>query len=152
MEEQTEVTECKTAVPEAEAQAMNEPMCIASAVLSEAEVESEQTVEELIAARAELDRQIAQKMAVRRGVDLIEFRRLAKLHGFGAEDLTEPVAASRDKTEPARKVAPKYYNPETGDTWTGRGLKPKWLEQALAEGKVLGDFLIPVAEAETEAA
>jgi DNA-binding protein H-NS len=25
-------------------------------------------------------------------------------------------------------VAPKYRNPETGDTWTGRGKAPKWIQ------------------------
>ncbi|WP_126282535.1 H-NS family nucleoid-associated regulatory protein [Burkholderia stagnalis] len=26
-----------------------------------------------------------------------------------------------------RKVAPKYWNPETGATWSGRGRMPTWL-------------------------
>ena len=26
------------------------------------------------------------------------------------------------------KVAPKYKDPETGATWTGRGKAPKWIE------------------------
>jgi DNA-binding protein H-NS len=39
------------------------------------------------------------------------------------------------------KVAPKYRGPD-GETWTGRGLKPKWLQAALEEGKKLEDFLI----------
>ncbi|MDO5623979.1 MAG: H-NS histone family protein [Pseudomonadota bacterium] len=28
----------------------------------------------------------------------------------------------------ASKVAPKYRNPATGQTWTGRGKAPKWIE------------------------
>ena len=32
------------------------------------------------------------------------------------------------------KVAAKYKDPATGNTWSGRGLKPKWLTAALAEG------------------
>jgi DNA-binding protein H-NS len=34
-------------------------------------------------------------------------------------------------------VAPKYRDPATGKTWSGRGLAPKWLE-----GKNREDFLI----------
>ena len=42
-----------------------------------------------------------------------------------------------------RKVAPKYRGPN-GETWSGRGLKPKWLITAMNEGKELQDFLINV--------
>lgn len=41
------------------------------------------------------------------------------------------------------KVAPKYRNPENpGETWAGRGLKPRWLTAALKSGKKLDDFII----------
>lgn len=40
-----------------------------------------------------------------------------------------------------RKVAPKYRGPG-GETWTGRGIKPRWLSAALKDGKKLDDFLI----------
>ena len=43
------------------------------------------------------------------------------------------------------KVAAKYRDPETGESWSGRGLKPKWLVQALEDGKTLDDFLIDPA-------
>ncbi|MFN3593197.1 MAG: H-NS family nucleoid-associated regulatory protein [Thiobacillaceae bacterium] len=36
----------------------------------------------------------------------------------------------------------KYRNPATGETWTGKGRKPGWLVQALAQGKSLADFAI----------
>jgi DNA-binding protein H-NS len=41
-----------------------------------------------------------------------------------------------------RKVAPKYRDPATGDTWASRGAKPRWLVARLKEGKKLEDFLI----------
>lgn len=37
---------------------------------------------------------------------------------------------------------PKYRDPATGETWTGKGRKPKWLVEALAQGKSLADFSI----------
>jgi DNA-binding protein H-NS len=40
-----------------------------------------------------------------------------------------------------RKVAPKYRGPN-GETWTGRGMKPRWLTKAINEGKQPSDFLI----------
>jgi DNA-binding protein H-NS len=39
------------------------------------------------------------------------------------------------------KVAPKYRGPH-GETWSGRGMKPRWLTIAMSEGKQLHDFLI----------
>jgi DNA-binding protein H-NS len=43
-------------------------------------------------------------------------------------------------------VAPKYRNPEnSGETWAGRGLKPRWLAAALKSGKKLDDFSIATA-------
>jgi DNA-binding protein H-NS len=40
-----------------------------------------------------------------------------------------------------RKIAPKYRGP-SGETWAGRGAKPRWLVTAVKEGKKLDDFLI----------
>jgi DNA-binding protein H-NS len=40
-----------------------------------------------------------------------------------------------------RKVPPKYRSP-SGETWAGRGARPKWLVAAIKGGKKLDDFLI----------
>src|SRR6516165_5411455 len=39
-----------------------------------------------------------------------------------------------------RKVPPKYRSP-SGETWAGRGVRPRWLV-ALKRGKKVEDFLI----------
>ena len=41
----------------------------------------------------------------------------------------------------AKKVPPKYRGP-SGETWAGRGAKPRWLVAAIRGGKKLDDFLI----------
>jgi len=41
-----------------------------------------------------------------------------------------------------KPVAPKFRNPETGDTWTGRGKAPRWITEAESAGKSRNDFLI----------
>ncbi|MFM2445594.1 MAG: histone family, partial [Pseudomonadota bacterium] len=38
-------------------------------------------------------------------------------------------------------VKPKFRGPG-GETWAGRGRKPKWLEKALAAGRSLEEFRI----------
>jgi DNA-binding protein H-NS len=40
-----------------------------------------------------------------------------------------------------RKIKPKYRGPK-GETWAGRGARPRWLVAAIKEGKKLDDFLI----------
>jgi DNA-binding protein H-NS len=40
-----------------------------------------------------------------------------------------------------QKVAPKYRGPG-GETWAGRGAMPRWMAEAIKEGKKREDFLI----------
>jgi DNA-binding protein H-NS len=41
----------------------------------------------------------------------------------------------------SKKVPPKYRSP-SGETWAGRGARPKWLVAALKKGKKMESFLI----------
>ena len=54
-------------------------------------------------------------------------------HGLTAADLIAKTPNPRASTS-GRKVAAKYRDPASGQTWTGRGLKPKWLSAALEPG------------------
>jgi DNA-binding protein H-NS len=52
--------------------------------------------------------------------------------------------ADLTRAKPSRTtgaVAAKYKD-DTGNTWTGRGFKPKWLQAAIATGKTLESFAI----------
>ena len=40
-----------------------------------------------------------------------------------------------------RKVPPKYRS-RSGETWAGRGARPRWLVAAIKRGKKIDDFLI----------
>src|SRR5215467_5380705 len=51
------------------------------------------------------------------------------------------VVRGRGSALKGRKVPPKYRSP-SGDTWAGRGAKPRWLVAAIKGGKKLDDFLI----------
>jgi DNA-binding protein H-NS len=52
-------------------------------------------------------------------------------------------ASGRGRRGPRKghKVPPKYRGPG-GETWSGRGLRPRWLAAALKGGRKLDDFLI----------
>jgi DNA-binding protein H-NS len=65
-------------------------------------------------------------------------KQLETLHGFGGE---RAARGGRGSALKGRKVAPKYRGP-SGETWAGRGARPRWLVAAVKGGKKLDDFLI----------
>lgn len=43
----------------------------------------------------------------------------------------------------SKKVMPRYRNPmDLSQTWSGRGMKPRWLVDQMAQGRALEEFLI----------
>jgi DNA-binding protein H-NS len=99
------------------------------------------SIQDLLAQRAELDKQIAEAQRSARADAIAKIKVLMAEYGLTAADLTGRAPAA-PKAEGAKKVAAKYRDPATGQTWTGRGLKPKWLTAALSGGKSLDDFAI----------
>jgi DNA-binding protein H-NS len=67
---------------------------------------------------------------------------------LGAIEHGQPAApkakAKAQAAKPGTKTAPKptyrYRNAATGETWSGRGLMPRWLKAALEGGASLSDF------------
>ena len=49
--------------------------------------------------------------------------------------------ASGKSSLKGKKVPPKYRSP-SGDTWAGRGARPRWMVGALKKGKKIESFLI----------
>jgi DNA-binding protein H-NS len=52
-----------------------------------------------------------------------------------------PAKGRAGKSLKGRKVPPKYRSAK-GETWAGRGARPRWMVEALKKGKKLDDFLI----------
>lgn len=78
---------------------------------------------------------------------LVTVRKLVELHGFSVSDIGQNLLNGAGAGRPAAtrakaKVEAKYRNTDTGETWSGRGRKPKWMEQKLASGMKQEDFLI----------
>ena len=76
-----------------------------------------------------------------------EAKKLAKEYGVPIESLIssrapkQPVRKKPTKTE--NKIPPKYRHPEDGSlTWTGRGVRPKWVNNLLENGGKLEDLQI----------
>jgi len=97
------------------------------------------TVNELLAQKAAIEQQIAEVRQAERASAVAKVRALMAEHGLSLADLSSKSATPRRSTG---KVAAKYRDAATGDTWSGRGLQPKWLKAALASGKKIDDFAV----------
>jgi DNA-binding protein H-NS len=73
---------------------------------------------------------------------------ISELFGDAADANAEPAPAKRAARKSTKgrslgKVAPKYRNPENPkETWSGRGMQPRWLAEQVKRGKSAADFLI----------
>jgi len=71
-------------------------------------------------------------------------KRLAVLNR-GVDVIAQSGDAPALNGKPRRKyprVLPKYRNPQTSETWSGRGKHPRWLVAAMKSGRKIGEFRI----------
>ena len=100
-------------------------------------------LKELIAQRAALDKQIAEAQRESRENAIAQVKALMAEHGLTAGDVSaRPSKAGGPSSRSGAKVPAKYRNTATGETWSGRGLRPNWLKAALASGRKLEDFAV----------
>ena len=95
---------------------------------------------DLLAQRATLEKQIADAQRAERSGAMAQIKALMAEHGLTVADLNS--RAGKPKPVGGSKVAAKYVNKSTGDTWSGRGLQPRWLKAALSSGKKITDFAV----------
>jgi len=102
------------------------------------------SLQDLLAQRAELERKIADVQREERANAIDKIKTLMAEFGLTAADIAgkTPTPRAAVKSGSGSKVAPKFRNAATGETWSGRGLQPKWLKAALAAGAKLEDFAL----------
>lgn len=81
---------------------------------------------ELLQQREQLEKEIQELRKKEMSDAVSQARALVAEFSLTMEDVFPPARGKRATTA-GNKVAPKYRNPETGDTWTGRGKAPKWI-------------------------
>lgn len=96
------------------------------------------SLKDLLAQRAALDQQIQETTSKERSDAIAKVKALMADYGLNVSDLN----ARAPKSERVSKVAVKYRNKSTGETWSGRGLQPKWLKAAVGAGAKLEEFLV----------
>ena len=102
------------------------------------------TLKELLAQKEAIEQQIEHTKKQERGDAVNKVRALMAEYGLSVSDLGNRSGGAKPKKTKSsgNKVAAKYRNASTGESWSGRGLQPRWLKAALASGKKLSDFAV----------
>lgn len=107
------------------------------------------TLAELEAIRADIDAKIAAAKLAAKADSIARVKALMAELGVTVRMLGKPWPdGRRPAKEPktahpsaGKKVATKYRS-QAGETWSGRGLQPKWLREAVAAGAALESFAV----------
>jgi DNA-binding protein H-NS len=98
------------------------------------------SLEELHALATRAQKALEEKRKESRKAVIAQIKELADSIGVSVTitDGDKPISARKGS-----KVAPKYRNPHNHDqTWTGRGVKPRWLAALVEQGRRMEEFLI----------
>lgn len=101
------------------------------------------SLKDLLAQQEALQKQIELLSRKERSGAIAQIKALIAEHGLTVGDLGGKASATtKESGTKGSKVAAKYRDPESGNTWSGRGLQPKWLKAAIDGGKTLEDFAV----------
>jgi len=106
--------------------------------------ELDQQITEYEAKLNELHKQRDAERKGERMQAIVAARELIKIHELTAVELgfSGKGASKKVSGDKRNVVAPKYQDPASGKTWTGRGKSPAWLSAELAAGRDKQEFLI----------
>ncbi len=100
------------------------------------------TYKQLLAEKEKIEAQIAEVRASEIAGVIEKIKSLMSEYELTADDLApkrrrgRPASSEKTAATPRAEVPPKYQDPKTGATWSGRGRAPAWL------GKNREKFLI----------
>ena len=96
------------------------------------------SLKELRDLRVQVDRSINGYEERKRREAMAAVEEAAREHGFSLNELTGSKKGRR-----GAKISAKYANPEDPtQTWTGRGRRPIWVQEALSNGRSLEELAI----------
>ena len=107
--------------------------------------ELDQQITEYEAKLSDLRKQRDAERKGERTQAIVAIKELIKTHDLSASELGlsgKGSVAKRSTGDKRNVVAPKYQDPDSGKTWTGRGKSPAWLSAQLAAGRGKQEFLI----------
>ena len=84
---------------------------------------------DLLQQREALEKAIADARAREVADAVSQVRKLVAEYGLTSHDVFPSGRSAKSAgSKTTNKVAPKYRDPATGQTWTGRGKAPKWID------------------------
>jgi len=87
--------------------------------------------EELQAKIADLQAQAAKVKEEEKEQAIAMARTMISAYGITAKDLgLDKMVKAKSGPKVGNKVSPKYRDPQSGATWSGRGKTPKWINGA----------------------
>ena len=95
---------------------------------SEAALQSlaEMTIEQLKTQQAEIDRKIQEKQHDEKQAVITQIVQVVHDYNIPIEELVEALGGIKLRRK-GTKAKPKYRDPATGTTWSGRGKEPSWI-------------------------
>jgi len=107
---------------------------------------------------AKLEREAAIARKKEAAEVILKIKALMRDYDLTPEDLGfKTVGKTSNKAKPVDRVPipPKYRDPQTGNTWSGRGSAPSWIAPAIKSGKAESFLIVtppkPAAAAEAPA-
>ncbi|HJV61166.1 MAG TPA: H-NS histone family protein [Albitalea sp.] len=100
------------------------------------------SLQDLLDRKAALEKEIEATRKQERAEAISKVKALMAQYGLTVSDLAAKAPTKTVGAGKGGKVAVKYRNAATGDTWSGRGLQPKWLKAALAAGRKIEEFSV----------
>jgi DNA-binding protein H-NS len=96
--------------------------------------------QQLVELRAQLDVELVRRKEQEKVRILSQLQSAAAASGFTVAELLGEVSSKKGAKKP---VKAQYANPsDASQTWTGRGRKPQWVHDALANGATLDSIRI----------
>ena len=93
-------------------------------------------VDALLSLRAEIDKKLGEKRS-----ELEQQLSRLGVESDGGHARGPGWGSGRRSAMKGRNVAPKYRGPG-GETWAGRGARPRWLTALMKEGRKIDEFAI----------
>jgi DNA-binding protein H-NS len=100
------------------------------------------SLKDLLDRKAALEKEIESTRREELAGAIGKVKALMQEFGLTVADISSKSSVRPTSTAKGGKVAAKYVNKATGDSWSGRGLQPKWLRAALESGRKIEEFKV----------
>ena len=92
---------------------------------------------------AALEKQLQDARTETRNAAIASIKQLMLDNNLAVRDINfKAVKMNKVNGNSGQKIAVKYLDKNTGKTWTGRGMTPRWISTAISAGQKIEDFAV----------